>query len=584
MIKRLKNIGSIRLIFYFFEAYPARSVLMVCCFLFSGLAEGISIVTLLPLIDIMQSGGASTGGWIGTFLKKTLEIYGLHPSLPVVLAIFIIGIAVKGLFMLVAMRQVGYTVAHVTSDLRLKLIKSLMNANWNYFINRPAGYFANAMSSEVMRATSAYHHTSLFVASVINIFIYGTMAIIISWKTTLVSAAAAIIMIFAFSALIKMSRRAGYHQTELMKSIISRLTDAIQGIKSVKAMAQENHFQQLLETETRDLYKTQKHQIFASEALKTLQEPLVATMIAVIIYVTVTFGKQSFSSLFVMLFIFYRLLNRIYAAQACYQEMALGESALWSLIENIERARVEIDKYNENGKLPHLMSGISMNSVNFFHGETQILKNVSINIPAGKFAAIIGPSGAGKTTIVDLIAGLFVPQSGDVYIDGVSQRELNMREWRQMIGYVSQEIFLFHESVFLNVSLGDNRITDKDVEEALASAGALDFVSGLPSGMHTIIGERGSKLSGGQRQRIAVARALLHKPKLLILDEATTALDPKTEAEICETLHRLCGRTTIIAISHQPAIAEVADVVYEIRNGCVKKNVVTENAIDKGLR
>jgi ATP-binding cassette subfamily C protein len=137
-----------------------------------------------------------------------------------------------------------------------------------------------------------------------------------------------------------------------------------------------------------------------------------------------------------------------------------------------------------------------------------------------------------------------------------------------MIGYVPQEIFLFHETVFQNISLGDKTITDKDVEGALLAAGALDFVSKLPSGMHTIIGERGAKLSGGQRQRIAIARALVHKPKLLILDEATTALDPRTEAEICDTLQQLCGQTTIIAISHQPAIAEVADVVYKIKNGC----------------
>ena len=571
MIKRLKNIGSIKLIFYFFKAYPTRSMLMVGCFLFSGLAEGVSILTLVPMLDIIQSGGPNAGGWLGTFLKKMLDIYRIHPNLLTVLSIFVVGMAVKGLFMLVAMKQVGYTVAHVTSDLRLKLIKSLMNANWNYFISRPAGYFANAMSSEAMRASTAYHHTALFVASVINAFIYVILAMILSLKTTIISALAAIIMIFAFSALIKKSRRAGFRQTELMKSIISRLTDALQGIKSIKAMAQENHFQDLLETETQDLYKAQKHQVFASEALKSMQEPFVAIMIAAIIYIIITFGRQSFSSLLVMLLIFQRLLSKIYSAQACYQEMAVGESALWSLIENIEQAEVETDKYNENGKLPHLVSDISMDSVIFFYGKTPILKNVSINIPAGKFVAIIGPSGAGKTTIVDLVAGLFIPQSGDVYIDGVSLRELNICAWRQMIGYVPQEIFMFHESVFLNVSLGDNRITNKDVEEALISAGALDFVSRLPSGMHTIIGERGSKLSGGQRQRIAVARALLHKPKLLILDEATTALDPKTETEICETLHRLCGRTTIIAISHQPAIAEVADVVYKIRNGCVEE-------------
>lgn len=577
MIKQLKKIGSIKLIFYFFEAYPMRSTMMVGCLLFSGLAEGVSILTLIPILDIVQSGGPIPGSWIGTFLKKTLEVYGLHPNLPTMLFIFVIGIATKGLFMLVAMKQVGYTVAHVTSDLRLNLIKALMNANWNYFINRPAGYFSNAMGSEAMRAATAYHHTALFVASMFNAFIYVVLAMILSLKTTILSALAAIIMIVALSALIKKSRRAGFRQTELMKSIISRLIDALQGIKSIKSMAQEKHFQDLLESETHDLYKSQKNQVYAAEALKAIQEPFIAIMIASIIYVIITFGRQSFSSLLVILLIFIRLLGKIYNAQACYQEMAVGESALWSLIENIEQAEIEIDKYNENGKIPQLLSDISLNSVNFYHGEKRILKNVSISIHAGKFVAIIGPSGAGKTTIVDLITGLFRPQSGDIYIDGVSLRELNIYNWRQMIGYVPQEIFLFHESVFRNISLGDNGITSKDVEEALLAAGALDFVSRLPLGMHTVIGERGAKLSGGQRQRIVIARALLRKPKLLILDEATTALDPKTEEEICETLQRLCGEMTIVAISHQPAIAKVADKVYTISNGCIEKEEINPN-------
>lgn len=571
MIKRLKNIGSFRLIFYFFEAYPARSAVMIGCLLFAGLSEGMSILILIPMMDIIQSGGPGTGSWVGLFLKKALDICGLHPNLPTVLSVFVIGMIIKGSFMLVAMKQVGYTVAHVTSDLRLKLIKALMNANWNYFVNRPAGYFSNAMGSEAMRAATAYHHTALFIASVLNAFVYIALAMILSLKTTAVSALAAVTMVVAFSSLIKKSRRAGFRQTELMKSIITRLTDALQGIKSIKAMAKENHFQNLLKSETQDLYRAQKSQVFSAEALKAIQEPFIATMIAVIVYIIITFGEQSFSSLIVILLIFQRLLSKIYNAQACYQEMAVGESALWSLIENIEQAEVEVDKHNDKGKLPQLTTGISMQSVNFSHGEKRILQNVTINIPAGNFVAMIGASGAGKTTIADLITGLFVPQSGDICIDGVSLRELNIPAWRRMIGYVPQEIFLFHDSVYQNITLGE-RNTEKDVEEALAAAGALDFVSELPSGMHTVIGERGSKLSGGQRQRIAIARALLHKPKLLILDEATTALDPKTEAEICGTLQRLCGETTILAISHQSLIAQAAHVVFKINNGHVSVN------------
>jgi len=568
-MKLFHKIGSIRLVIYFFRAYPARSALMIVCLLFASLAEGISILSLIPMMDIIQSGGSGTGSGIGVFFKKALDHLGLHPTLPTVLLVFIAGIAVKGLFMLVAMKQVGYTVAHVTSDLRIKLVNALMNANWNYFINRPAGYFSNAMGSEAMRASTAYHHTALFLASALNALLYVILAMVLSIQTTIIAALAAAMMIVMFSTLIRKSRRAGFRQTELMKSIISRLTDALQGIKSIKAMARENHFQNLLESETRDLYRAQKSQVFATEALKAVQEPFLAILIASIVYLIITFGSQSFSSLIVMLLIFQRLLSKIYTAQSCYQEMAVGESALWSLIENIEKAEIEVDQYHHRGEMPRFNHCLCMNSVNFAYGRKTILKDVSIKIPIGIFAAIIGPSGSGKTTLVDLIAGLFVPQSGDICVDDVPLRKLDIFAWRRMIGYVPQEIFLFHETVSQNISLGDRETTDREIEEALASAGALDFVSKLPSGIHTVIGERGSKLSGGQRQRIAIARALLHKPKLLILDEATTALDPKTEEEICETLKRLAGSTTIIAISHQSAIARVADQVFKIRKGCL---------------
>jgi ATP-binding cassette subfamily C protein len=192
-----------------------------------------------------------------------------------------------------------------------------------------------------------------------------------------------------------------------------------------------------------------------------------------------------------------------------------------------------------------------------------------LSIPAGSFTAIVGPSGAGKTTIVDLFTGLIRPQQGHVWIDDLLLEQVDLRQWRRMIGYVPQETFLLHDSVFLNVTLGDANMTEADVDEALRAAGAWDFVSALPMGIRSSVGERGAALSGGQRQRIAIARALAHRPKLLILDEITSALDPDSEAAICRTLQGLRGQLTILAISHQPAIVQAADSVYRLERGHV---------------
>ena len=180
---------------------------------------------------------------------------------------------------------------------------------------------------------------------------------------------------------------------------------------------------------------------------------------------------------------------------------------------------------------------------------------------------LVGASGAGKTTVVDLIIGLLRPQKGEIWIDELSLAHVDLKRWRSMIGYVPQETLLLHDSVFNNITLGDPDLGPESVENALRAAGALEFVEAMPQGMHSIVGERGGKLSGGQRQRIAIARALVHQPQLLILDEATSALDPDSESTIGRTLQKLRGALTIIAISHQQTLIQSADRAYCIENG-----------------
>ena len=190
-----------------------------------------------------------------------------------------------------------------------------------------------------------------------------------------------------------------------------------------------------------------------------------------------------------------------------------------------------------------------------------------MTLPAGAFIAVVGSSGAGKTTVADLIIGLLRPQRGDVWIDDLPLGDIDATAWRRMIGYVPQETFLFHDTVMANVTLGEPGISRADVETALRRAEAWEFVAALPDGVDTVVGERGARLSGGQRQRIAIARALVRNPALLILDEATTALDPETEAGIVATVKRLTGRLTVLSISHQPAMQSAADFVYQLDTG-----------------
>jgi ATP-binding cassette subfamily C protein len=204
----------------------------------------------------------------------------------------------------------------------------------------------------------------------------------------------------------------------------------------------------------------------------------------------------------------------------------------------------------------------------FAYGDNPpVLRSLSLEVPAGALTTLVGPSGAGKTTIIDLAIGLLRPQAGSVTVDGIPLTELDLRHWRQQIGYVPQDTVLLHASIRDNISLGDPHIDDARIEAALRAASAWEFVTGLPGGLATVVGERGGKLSGGQRQRIAVARALVLQPRLLILDEATSALDVDSERALRDTMESLKGQLTLLAISHNPAMIEAADRVYELREG-----------------
>jgi ATP-binding cassette subfamily C protein len=264
--------------------------------------------------------------------------------------------------------------------------------------------------------------------------------------------------------------------------------------------------------------------------------------------------------------LFWRTTSRINVLQRNYQNTLVYESAFWSLRDVVHKAE-DAEETGGAGRSPTLNQGIRLERVSFAHDNSgPVLKDISLTIRVGGFTAIAGPSGSGKSTLANLVVGLFRPQAGRVLIDSLPLEDLDLSAWRRMIGYVPQEVILFHDTVYANVTLGDPALTRDDAEAALRAAGAWDFVSGLEAGMDTIVGERGTKLSGGQRQRIAIARALVRKPRLLILDEVTTALDPLTEEAICKTLKDLSGRITILAVSHQAALVEAADQVYRLQH------------------
>jgi ATP-binding cassette subfamily C protein len=565
-----------RLMLSFFRAYRLHTALMLLALLLSGIAEGIGLSALLPLLNIAVAGDAGQASvglpvsaeqtGLESMVLDALARLNIAPTLGNMLLIIVVGVALKSVFLLVAQRQVGFTAAQVGTDLRLRMLRAVLRSKWEYFLHQPIGKLTNSLATEAQRSSASFVHGATAITYMIQALIYGGVAFALTWRASLVAIAAGALVIGLSHFLVRITRKAGRKQTNLMTSLIANLTDTLQSVKPMKAMAREHLADKVLARETRRLNKSLRVQVLSAAVLDSAQELMFALFICLGIYVSLAVYEMELTTVMVLVVALGRAFSFLGKVQKQYQKLVQGESAYWAMQASIEAA----DKAEEQlhgGVVPQLGEGIQFDDVSFSYDRHSVFESLSLEIPSGSLTTLIGPSGSGKTTIIDLTIGLIRPDRGDIRLNGDSLEDVDIRSWRDLIGYVPQDTILLHDTVMHNVTLGDPKLTDKDAERALNAAGAWDFVSALSEGMETVVGERGGKLSGGQRQRIVIARALVNRPRLLILDEATSALDPESEATVRETMEQLKGQLTILAISHNRAMVSAADRVYQLIDG-----------------
>jgi ATP-binding cassette subfamily C protein len=562
--------GSLRV---FFSVPLRRQVTLIGCLILAGLAEGIGIAGLLPVLSIAAGGAAKEPSAIDRAVAQAFSFLGLPLEIGPLLVMVVIGLLMKAAFSILAMNYVGYVVAEIATGLRMSLIDRLLGVRWSYFTRQPLGRFANAISNEAARASEAFLSSSLLVAYALQTALYLVLALIISWKLGLFAAGIGAVMAFGLNRLVTVAKRAGRQQTKHTQMLVSRLTDMLGGIKALRAMARHVRLGALLAVDARDLNRALRRQVFAKQLVRSLQEPILGLFLAIALYIAIKVWNMPVKDLVVMGLLLARTVSVMGKAQISYQAAVVQESAYWGMRDIIREAEDNREAV-VGTEIPSLENSLEFDRVSFAFGDKPVLTDACLVVPAGRITTITGPSGAGKTTIADLVLGLIEPSRGQVRLDGRPLDKIDLSRWRGMVGYVPQEVILFHDSILANVTLEDPNLTRAQTEAALKAAGAWDFVSRLPAGMDSMVGERGALLSGGQRQRIAVARALVHRPTLLILDEATSALDPETEALMCSNLKDLGARTglTLLAISHQAAWIEAADRVYHLANGRAVEN------------
>lgn len=559
-----------RLLRQLIRRYPWLSAQVAFYQTLGQLVAATGTAALLPTLAVLldDDRDPAPSSRLERVMVTALARLGLAPDLGVLVLLLIAVAVVRAAIVVPTNRAIGNTVAQVAMDLRIRLVRGIASAKWSHLTKQRVGMIASAFGPEADRAAMAFLAGAGLFSMGLRIVAMLVLAALISPAVTAVGVCAGAFIGFALASFVRTARRAGAKQTRITREALARLSSTLVSLKPLKAMGRDASLGRLFGQDTERLHRILRRLVRTRGTLRAFQEALVTVLIAAVAYGVLRFFAIPFKDLLVLLFVFVRILTSVSKVQRGLQQLAIDESAYYAIDKTISDAEDAVEVLAGRGSHiapARLREGIAFRSVSQTYDGAPVLRDLDLDIPAGRITALIGPSGSGKTTIADLVCGLLEKEAGALTIDGVPFEEIDLRDWRGKVGYVAQDTRLLHGSVVSNLGGGDGALTPSDIERALACAQATEFVSELPEGLETSLGVGGALLSGGQRQRIAIAKALVRRPALLILDEATSALDPETERALFRALRDYDDGLTILAISHQENLLEVADHVVEHR-------------------
>ncbi len=537
--------------------------------------DGFGMAMFLPLMEFIEKGRdvsiLANDSRMWEKMVALFDYFKLEINLLSLIVIITTLMMFRIVFMYIRRIYTAWLSQDVSHHIRMKLFKAFLYADYNFYTSVSSGYTVNLINIEALRTVSAF--SSLFLMASNALVIIGFISILfwVSVPMTLLAAlflfTAAAIVTFYIRHTKKISALMTISNEKLSFLLLERL-NAFRLIKITATTKREVN-------KVSDASKKVRNHNYWSQKLNArvdlLLEPMVIIGALFIFYFSITYFNTTLSMLGLFMLILIRLIpicKEFLRARQSYVAQQGGFQAVLQGVRNAEKA-AEIN--NGQHKLTGLNSGIKLKNIEFtYPGQGEpALSNINLFIPAGKMTALVGPSGAGKSTLVDLLPQLRIPQHGVIYFDDHRADDFETTSLRSSIAFVSQDIFIFNDTIFENISFANKDATKKEVWEVLEKAKATEFVNELPDGLETVLGERGVKLSGGQRQRISLARALMQKAPVLVLDEPTSALDSEVEKDIQEAINSLrkASNVTIIVIAHRLSTIREADRIVVIRSG-----------------
>lgn len=465
----------------------------------------------------------------------------------------------------------SYIGQRVIIDIREAMFKHLQRLDQAYYDRRKTGVIMSNLTNDVAALQSAIVDNLVsFITEGVTLIGSLVSMLYLDWKLTLVTLVIVPVVLGIINIFGKRLRIAGHDVQGRIADITSLLQETISGARVVRSFAREGYEVQRFERENQRNFRA----VMRATKLTSLLSPLVEFSAAIAVTVILWYGGYSVvtgaitaGSLIAFLIYAINLSNPVKRLSQVYgniqKAMAAGDR-VFAILDT----KPEVVEKPDAIVLPEVDGRVRFDHVSFsYDGEKKALDDFSLDVPAGRVVAIVGPSGAGKTTIANLLPRFYDATEGAITVDGIDVRDVTFQSLREQIGVVPQETMLFNATIKDNILYGRLDGTDEEVYAAAKAANALEFIERLPEGMDTLVGERGSSLSGGQRQRIAIARAILKNPKILILDEATSALDTESEKLVQEALERLMQGRTAFVIAHRLSTIKNADQIVVLREG-----------------